>query len=236
MKIREQFSKYAKNYHNYSKIQQEGAQLLVENLPNSLGTILDIGCGSGRIYNLINSKNITYDKFYGSDFSANMIQLHPQADNVTLDIADFNTDELSKIYSNRKIDIAISSSALQWAEDINATFKTISSIAPMGAFFIFTSGTFKTLHKIANVKSPIVTKQEVLSAFNANYNELKSRELNFKLEFNTTLDMLRYIKKSGVSGGGFNLSYLELKRVIKEYNLNYLEFEALLLIGESRWK
>ena len=234
MQIREQFGKYAKTYNKYSKIQQIGAELLVDNLPKKIDTVLDIGCGNGRILNALKGREIEFQKFYGIDFSEKMLELHPKGKNIELYIADFNSAGFSKLYSEYKIDIAVSSSALQWAKDIDYTLKTISQIAPKGLFFIFTSNTFKSLHDTAKVKSPIHDKQKVLSAFNKFYKEQKVEHLSFKLEFDSTLEMLRYIKKSGVSGGGFGLTYRELKRVMQEYKLNYLEFEAMLLEGESR--
>ena len=236
MRIKEQFSQNAKNYYKYSIIQQQGAELLVNKLPKEIGTILDIGCGSGRVYNTLKNNNINFNKFYGVDFSEDMLKLHPKDKSVELQIADFNSDSFAKLYSNYSIDISISSSSLQWTKDINKTFKNISSIAPKTALFIFTSGTFKSLHKIASVSSPIHSKDSVLSAFNNNFTKAEVEHLTFKLEFNNTLDMLRYIKKSGVSGGGLGLKYREIKKIIDEYRLNYLEFEALLLLGESRWK
>jgi len=41
--------------------------------------------------------------------------------------------------------------------------------------------------------------------------------------------MFKYIKKSGVSGGEKKLSYKEIKKLINNYPLNYLEFEILVL-------
>ncbi len=236
MQIREQFSRNAKNYHKYSKIQQLGAEILVDNLPKEIDTILDVGCGSGRIFNTLISKKIVFKKLYGIDFSEAMIKLHPKNKNIELNVLDFNSNDFAKEFNDKNIDIVVSSSALQWAKDINSTFKNIAQIAPSGLFFIFTSGTFKSLHKSAKVNSPIYDKESILLAFNNHYKAKKIEYLNFKLEFNNTLDMLRYIKKSGVSGGGLGLSYVEIKRVLKEYELNYLEFETLLLIGDSRWK
>jgi len=236
MQIREQFSKYAQTYNKYSKIQQIGAELLVDNLPKKIGTILDIGCGNGRIFNLLGSKNIEFIKFYGVDFSEMMIKLHPKSNNIELSIADFNSKDFAKLFVNKNIEMVVSSSALQWAKDIDVTFESISKIAPRGAFFIFTSNTFKSLHDIAKVKSPIHSKEKLLLAFNRYYKEQKIEHLKFKLEFDTTLEMLRYIKKSGISGGGFGLTYKAIKNIMQEYKLNYLEFEAMLLVGESRWK
>jgi malonyl-CoA O-methyltransferase len=41
--------------------------------------------------------------------------------------------------------------------------------------------------------------------------------------------MLRYIKKSGVSGGQKKLSLKEIRKLLKNYPLNYLEFESITL-------
>jgi malonyl-CoA O-methyltransferase len=41
--------------------------------------------------------------------------------------------------------------------------------------------------------------------------------------------MLRYIKRSGVSGGKRQLSIKDIKRVVDRYPLNYLEFEVIFI-------
>jgi malonyl-CoA O-methyltransferase len=41
--------------------------------------------------------------------------------------------------------------------------------------------------------------------------------------------MLRYIKKSGVSGGVKQLGYTEMKTLMLEYPLSYLEFEVIFV-------
>jgi len=45
--------------------------------------------------------------------------------------------------------------------------------------------------------------------------------------------MFRYIKKSGVSGGEKQLSYKQIKHLMKAYPLDYLEFEVLFIKADS---
>ena len=234
MRIKQQFSRYAKSYLKYSTIQQKGAKLLVEHLPRDIGVVADLGSGSGNLYKEIKSQNIKFSTYYSIDFSKEMLKLHPIDKNVKFIIGDFNEALLFKKLKALNLDTIISSSALQWANNLEITIKNCANIAPFGAFFIFSSGTFKTLHSIANISSPIHSKEKILKTFNRYYKNLVIKEYNFTLEFSNTLQMLRYIKKSGVSSGVKKLGYKEIKSLINNYPLNYLEFETLLIIGESR--
>jgi len=233
MRVKEQFCKWAKEYHSSSIIQQKGASILVSNLPKSIGNVLDLGCGSGRVYEELLKQKIEFGSFLGVDFSKDMLKLHKKDKKVTLLEGDFNDVEL---FSNidREIDIIVSSSALQWARDLDILFKNMANKAREGAFFIFGSNTFKTIHNIAGVNSPIYDIDDVKKAFKHYYKPKIMQIYNFKLQFDSTLEMLRYIKKSGVSGGGFGLGVKDINKIIREYPYNYLEFETILLIGTSK--
>ncbi len=234
MRIEEQFSRYAKSYLKYSIVQQKGSEILTKHLPKNLKVVADLGCGNGRLFKEIKKSKKEFKKFYGIDFSKEMLKLHPKDVNVELIVGDFNSIKLFDKLKNLNLDYLISASALQWAKDLDFTLQKCSKVAPKGAFFIFTSGTFKSLHQCANIKSPIYTKEEVLTTFNRYYKNLTINRYNFRLKFNNTLQMLRYIKKSGVSGGKMHLSYKEIKQLINKYHLDYLEFETFLLIGDSK--
>ena len=230
MRIKEQFEKSANSYEDYSKVQLFGAKTLIKELQPSLNTIIDLGCGSGRVYKELIKSGISFNKFIGVDFAKSMLNLHPKGKNVELIRADFND---SKLFKSLRADVIVSASALQWAKDLNQTFKDCANSAKMGYFYIFSANTFKSLHKTIDIKSPIYTKEEILSSFNSSYNLLKYKEFNYNLKFNTPLEMLKYIKRSGVSGG-LNIGYKKTKYLLEHYPLDYLEFETLLLVGESR--
>ena len=63
---------YSKNiFHNY--FFNSRLESLFENLPSNCDNILDIGHGTGDVYNYLKSKNITFNNFYGTDISSEML-------------------------------------------------------------------------------------------------------------------------------------------------------------------
>lgn len=232
MQIKEQFNKYANTYSNYSRVQQLGVEYLVNKLPKSLGVVADIGCGDGRVYTNIKSKNIDFKEFYAVDFAKNMLKKHQKSSNIYEIVGDFNTKELFLELEKKRLDTIVSASAIQWAESLDFTIHMCSKVAKMGYFFIFTSGTFKGIHSFLNVESPIHRQEAVIKSFSNYYKATKVEPINFKLEFSSNKEMLLYIKRSGVSGG-VNVGYKKLKELITNHQKAELEFEALILVGES---
>jgi len=233
MRIKEQFNRHANSYNNYSHIQKIGAKILTNEIKEPIKNIADLGCGDGRIYNELINKNMDFKNFYAIDFASDMLTKHPKNKNIQEIYGDFNSKELFLKLQKYHIDVVVSSSALQWAKNLNFTFNESSKIAPKGYFFIFTSNTFKTMHNTIDIKSPIYSKKEIIKFFSNNYKINKIKTYNFELEFKSTIDMLYYIKKSGVSGG-MNIGYKAMKKLINTYPKKYLEFETILLIGDSK--
>jgi len=221
--IQNQFSKNAKTYSDYNFIQNLVSKELISQISDKPKNILDIGCGTGAIY-----KNIDWkiENFIGVDFSEKMLETHPKKKNITLFFQDFNNLDI-ELLKKQRFNRIISSSALQWASNLDKTFSDIAKLETPLSFAIFTSGTFKTLHKIAGIKSPLKSADEVQEMAN-NYFQANFTILNYKLEFDTVLDIFKYIKKSGVSGGKKQLTFQETKKLMKSYPVKFLEFEILL--------
>jgi len=57
--------------------------------------------------------------------------------------------------------------------------------------------------------------------------------LNYKLEFENKKELFQYIKNSGVSGSQKSLSFEQSKRLYKNYDLGYLEFEVVFVKGNN---
>ena len=233
MNIIEEFSRFANLYDRYNTIQSRVAKRLTSKVDNKdYNRVLDIGCGSGLIYkNII--KNIKFKEFIALDFSKEMLDIHPTSKNVKKIYFDFNNREDFNTLKKDSYDFVISSSALQWSRDLDMTLREISRLSNLFYFSIFTSGTFRTLHKIAGIKSPIYDKEYIEDVVNRYY--ITSFELiNYRLKFSNIYEMLRYIKRSGVSGGKRQLSYMEIKDIIRNYPLDYLEFEVLFIKATSK--
>jgi len=231
MKIVKEFSRFAGEYKKYNVIQKEVAKHLSTLIKEkSYQDVLDIGSGDGAIYKCLLEQKIEYDTFTALDFSQEMLAMHPDAKNIKKLYIDFNQDLSSQDLLRDKFDIIVSSSALQWSIDLNKTLNNISNFSEEFYFAFFTSGTFKTLHKTANIQSPIYTREEILEVLEKHF-KFEYEVVNYDLNFDSVYDMLHYIKKSGVSSGEKKLSYKGIKSLISDYPLPYLEFEVLFMRG-----
>ena len=230
MNIYTEFSKYAYSYAKYNFIQEKVAQHLLQFIHKQPKYILDLGCGDGMIYKKIDWK---IEKFVAVDFAESMLELHPKGKNIEFICADFNEETLFKDLQKEHFDYIISASSLQWANNIDRLFCNISSFKTSVALALFTSGTFQTLNKIAGVKSLLLSAKELEKIQKKYFPDAKFEIVQYQVSFDSVREMFRYIKKSGVSGSRKLLSYKDMKRVMSEYPLNYLEFEVLFINTEA---
>ena len=224
MSEKNQFSKYAKEYKNHNIIQQICAKSLVRELKKQPKRILELGCGSGQVFN-----HISWDiDFYKAiDFSSSMCELHPKGKNIEVKCFDFDTQEFLDEIKNDKFDIVLSSSALQWSKDLSKIVQHLSYITNEINAVLFTSNTFKTIQNITQTKSPILDEESIKDAF-SKYFDCEFETIMYKLEFDNKKKLFDYIKKSGVSGSA-SLDFKDAKKLYKEYTLNYLEFEVIFV-------
>ncbi len=230
MSVKKQFSKYANQYNNHNIIQQIVAKSIVRDINNEPKRILELGCGSGQIY-----KHITWDvDFYKAiDFSNEMCSLHPKASNIKVECHDFDNISFHNSIKDEEFDLIISSSALQWSKNLERIVKRLSSITRNINAALFTANTFKTIQNITKNNSPILSTEEIKKSFEK-YCDCEFEVYNYNLEFDNKKNLFDYIKKSGVSGNSKKLSYKDSKLLLKEYNLNYLEFEVIFIKAFSK--
>ncbi len=149
-----------------------------------------------------------------------MCELHPKGEKIKVECHDFDNISFHNSIKDEKFDIVISSSALQWSNDLGKILKRLTSITNEINVALFTSNTFKTIQDITKTKSPILTLEEIKTAFNK-YCSCEFEVYNYNLEFDNKKELFDYIKKSGVSGSSNKLSYKDSKLLLKEYDLNY---------------
>ena len=230
MKIVKEFSRFADEYNRHNIIQSEVAVMLTSMLNKQHYTkMLDLGSGSGAVYNSLEKKQIIVKKFIALDFSDEMLNHHPSASNIQKKCLDFNQFSFFKDYNSNEFDVVISASALQWSSNLSLLLHSISHLASEYYFAFFTSNTFATLHQCSGAKSPIYSKEEIIDALKSTGYKFESIVKSYRLEFISVREMFRYIKQSGVSGGTGQLTYQQMKKLMREYPLDYLEFEVLFI-------
>ncbi|MBT5934898.1 methyltransferase domain-containing protein [Sulfurimonas sp.] len=225
MKISQEFSKHAFEYESYNDIQKRVADKLLSHVDSKPKHILDLGCGSGAICKSINWK---YTHFIGVDFAPAMLELHPKSLTIESIYGDFNDTTLFEKLKTSKYDYIFSASALQWSMNLDESFKEIKALNAPISLAIFTSSTFKTLNKTASIESLLKSKEEI-DELQKKYFDVNFEVMTYKLEFTSVREMFRYIKHSGVSGSRNLLSIKEMKQLMREYPINYLEFEVVFL-------
>jgi len=229
-KVINEFSRFADQYNKYNMIQAEVAKILVSKLPkNHYSTILDFGSGSGEIYKNIDSLGIEFTTFTAFDSSKNMLNIHPSSSQIKKICGDFNSLNFREKLSKENYSLIISASALQWSTNLNFTLSELAKLSHELRATIFTSNTFKTLHQIADITSPIYSATYLKNAIKNSYENVEFELQTYKLHFNSVREMFNYIKKSGVSSGEKRLSFKEMKHLMRSYPLDYLEFEVLFV-------
>ena len=208
------FEKFAYTYGRYNIIQK---RIIKKYLPFLKSKVIDLGCGSEGL-----CKYKKFDFYLGIDNSENMLKLNP-CKSLKLD---FNTKECFEVIKKYDFSQIVSFSALQWAEDLDFIFREIKSLDKEFILAIFTSNTFKTFHKHLNITSPIHTKEEILNS--AKILNPKIEILNYKIEFDSPKKMFEYIKFSGVNAKA-KANIKDVKRFLREFPINFLEYEIVVL-------
>ena len=210
------FDKFANTYEKYNIIQKK---IVKKYLPLLKSKVVDLGCGSEGL-----CKYRDFDFYLGIDISENMLKLNPCN---TLKL-DFNTKKCFETIKNYDFEQIVSFSALQWAKDLEFVFQEIKNLNKQFLLTLFTSNTFASLHQELNIISPIYSKEDILNY--ANILDSKIEILKYELFFPTPKKMLEYIKFSGVKGK-VKANIKNLKRFFKEFPVNRLEFEIVVLFS-----
>ncbi len=224
-----QFDRYAYSYSQNREIQDKIASKLLSKVDTRLyEKIIDIGCGDGALFEKLQNKS---GLFVGVDASPNMCNLHKRFDGCVIVNANFDDEKFVRLINEKfgKFDLLLSSSALQWSKNLNSLSQNLSTCADDFAVSVFTRGTFLSIREFLGVDSFLPTPDKVQEAF-ADFDMREFFVERFEKEFDTPRSALRYIKTTGVSGGGNKISYHEAKRLY-ESGPKKLELEVAYAVG-----
>ena len=126
--IRARFAKSLATYNENAKIQKRMAEKLISLLDsNSYSNILEIGCGTGFLTELIDKK-IEFKKYTALDI-VNQCEdyiknINPQINFINIDVEEF----VSK--NTEKYDLIISNASLQWVNNFEEIIKKLKQNLP----------------------------------------------------------------------------------------------------------
>jgi malonyl-CoA O-methyltransferase len=234
--VEKNFSKAAGYYHKNALAQKYAAEVLADICSDfftgsaSPETVLEVGCGTGfltsKLFQLYHKS-----EFIIADLSADMLnacKVNTELIRKKFDInAEFKKLNIENQVPAGKYDLIISSLTFQWIEDFESLIiKLTDSLSDNGIllFSTLTDKTFAGLKKIFESENVAYPGPELfpgtdIHAICSRYGTVRASEKVFTEHFQSLLDALRHIKKTGAgNASGVYTNPGVLKRILKYYS------------------
>lgn len=194
--IKARFTKSLSTYDENARIQKKMAEKLVSFLSkSSYDSILEIGCGTGFLTELLDNK-LEFKNYTALDIVNNcksyIYKINPQIDFINNDI-----EEFIKKNSN-KYDLIISNASLQWVENFEEIINTLKQHLTINGELIFSTFGRENYREI-----------EIITGTTLNYYSPKELETMFPnseitaeihiMAFETPKDVLKHLQLTGVN-------------------------------------
>lgn len=250
-KIRD-FNSAAEHYDQDAIMQSMIAEELIERLNYikiNPKRILDLGSATGKNTILL-EKIFPKAEIYELDIALDMLRISM---NKRSDIKKLfspkkryfiNADMDQLPFQNNTFDLIISSSTIQWSENINLLLKNINKLLKIDGLFLFSSFLKNTLIELQNFKEHTLTQnfltiQEYAEILNNNnfYDPVLIRD-EYRNEYDDALSALRDLKKIGVTksdethkslrGKNYLSALIDHLNHFKKDKKNILSYEVIL--------
>ena len=196
--IQKRFAKNLDTYNDNAKIQKKMAERLLSFLDRKdFNDILEIGCGTGFLTQLVN------DSFNFNTYTANDIvescekyvkEINPEINFIPADI------EKAVENSDKKYDLIISNAAFQWVENLESFIELLVSKLNDGGILLFSTfgpENFREVNFVLGKTLPYYSANE-LEEIIKDYKNIVEQEMHV-MAFKTPKDILKHIKSTGVN-------------------------------------
>ena len=196
--IQKRFAKNLDTYNDNAKIQKKMAERLLSFLDRKdFNDILEIGCGTGFLTQLVN------EKFSFKTYTANDIvescekyvkEINPKINFIPADI------EKAVENSDKKYDLIISNAVFQWVENLESFIKLlVSKLNDDGVLLFSTFGpeNFREVNFVLGKTLPYYSTNELQEIIKG-YKSVVEQEMHV-MAFKTPKDILKHIKSTGVN-------------------------------------
>ena len=222
--VAQRFAKAGQSYIEQAVVQKQISAQLFEYLkmycPQSLPSVLEIGCGSGNLTHLFQT-HFQFDQLFLNDLYEDVEQHFSTIQNIAWLIGDIEQFELPS-----ELDAVISSSAFQWMTDLPALLQRIhDALKPKGylGFSTFGENNLIEIKKLTrqglNYYSIDVLKQKLEeNGFEIVFIQEEQKHLNFddpKL-------VLHHLKATGVTATA--KSHRWTKQSLQQFYSDYQQF------------
>ena len=199
--IKKQFEKSMREYDKNAIVQAVAADKMLAKLSEiskDFDNILELGAGSGLLTKRI-EKTLKFKDFYANDLvekSKNYVLKY-------IPSALFLCGNALKIKLPQKADLVISNAMFQWLDNLEQGVNVISDYMTQDgilAFSTFAPDNFKQIREITGLTLNYKSLEEVENVLkNSGFEILYSVNFRQDLKFNSALEVLAHMKKTGVN-------------------------------------
>ena len=194
-------SRFAKNLSSYDEkaiTQKIMAKKLLEfSEGKSYSKILEIGCGTGLLTNLL-SENTKWENYIAIDIVGEcqdyISKINNNIEFIEADIEDYLKD------SSEKFDLIISNAALQWVNDFETTVRNLHKMLNSGGQLLFSTfgiENFREIYHILGTSLNYYSSKELKELFRDLQPNIEE-EIHI-MSFKTPKEVLQHLKLTGVN-------------------------------------
>ncbi|MEQ9310430.1 MAG: methyltransferase [Balneolaceae bacterium] len=235
--IADSFSKSVDNYHKKAEIQKKVAEgLKASILPWKeiipAGPILEVGCGTGFLSELI-SEEFPEREFVITDASSEMVSFTKKriGESDKNRFEQFNVDELEN--PQPKYSLIVSNFAAQWFSDTAIGLENLSKMLNPGGIMVMAfpgNQSFTEWYEcclelgLPYTANPLPDVEEIVVKLSLNPVQVDYYENDLYQEFSSSIDFFKHIKEIGagtsISGKQLNIKQLKLLTTFWDKKVN----------------
>lgn len=222
--VAQRFAKAGQSYVEHAVVQKQISAQLFKYLkvycPQSLASVLEIGCGSGNLTHLFHSY-FQVDQLFLNDLYEDVDQHFSTIENIAWLIGD-----IEQLHLPQSLDAVISSSALQWMLDLPALLQQIHAALKPNAYFGFSTFGPDNLTEIKQLTG------QGLNYISLEFLKRQLEQQNFEvlfieqevkqIYFDHPKSVLQHLKATGVTATA--KSHRWTKQSLQQFYLDYQQF------------
>ena len=222
--VAQRFAKAGQSYIEQAVVQKQISAQLFEYLkmycPQSLPSVLEIGCGSGNLTHLFHSY-FQVDQLFLNDLYADVDQHFSTIENIAWLIGD-----IEQLHLPQSLDAVISSSALQWMTDLPTLLHRIHDALKPNAYFGFSTFGSDNLTEIKQLTG------QGLNYISLEFLKRQLEQQNFEvlfieqevkqIYFDHPKSVLQHLKATGVTATA--KSHRWTKQSLQQFYSDYQQF------------
>lgn len=243
--IQSRFSGAMESYDQSAVAQRQIAkimlQLIQDKIGNKVGTLLEVGCGTG-IFSRMLTQNLEFKKIFLNDICAEM---ETKIAEILTPHDRFLCGDAESISFPSSLDLITSSSTIQWFTNLDSFFAKCSISLQQGGFVAFATfgeENMKEVRALTHATLKYYSKEELKNKLRSSGFEIIHSETDFiDILFESPLHVLHHLKQTGVTGlKKFRWTKEKLQRFTDDYRFRFgkgngvsLRYHPLFIIAKK---